>query len=256
MVLPKATNPVGAVKQVSKILNILKVQQGATAAEISSQTELSSSSIHNYLETLREEELVIKNGGKFYVSLKFLEFGTISQKRYELLDEAKSEVDELAEETGEMVNVLVEEYGRGVHLYRKGGENALKYSEYIGYRSFLHNSAAGKCILAYQPRSRIREIIEDHGLEKTAANTITNLEELEEELDEVRANNVAFDDEESLNGCRCVAAPITNKADQKVLGAISVSGPKRRMQGERFREVLPEKVKDAANVIEVGISYR
>jgi len=40
-----------------------------------------------------------------------------------------------------------------------------------------------------------------------------------------------------------------------VEGAISISGPTSRLQGERYEEELPQKLKNAANVIELGINY-
>jgi DNA-binding IclR family transcriptional regulator len=255
MTVPTATNSVGAVKNLSRILEILKEERGATMSEIEAKTDLSLSSVHNYLATLREEELVVKEGDRYFLSLTFLDLGSVSRNRYKILEGAKLEINELAAETGEMVNLLVEEFGRGIHLYRKGGEKALQYNEYTGYRGYLHNSAAGKCILAYQSSDRVKEIVQCHGFEKTAAHTITDLDELFAELEDIRDAGIAFDDEESLDGCRCVGAPITNKADQKIIGAISVSGPKRRMVGDWFRMELPEMIRDTANVIEVKTSY-
>lgn len=255
MPIPQAANPVGAIKNTSRILEIIKERRGATLGEIEAQMDLSKSSIHNYLATLQEEELLVKDGNQYYLSLTFLDFGTIARNRHAVLAGARDEIDELARETGEMVNLLVEEYGRGIHLYRSGGENALQYSEYTGFRAPLHNSAAGKCILAFLPEERVEHIITYHGLEQTAENTITEFDDLLSELAEVRERGIAFDDEESLDGCRCVGAPITNKAEDSITGAISVSGPKRRMQGSRFKQELPEILQDTANVIEVKTSY-
>lgn len=255
MTIPHAANPVGAIQNTSTILEVIKSERGATLAEIHAQTDLSRSSIHNYLATLQEVELVLKEDSEYYLSLTFLDYGTIARDRHAVLEGAREEVDELARETREMVNLVVEEYGRGVHLYRSGGENALQYSEYTGYRGYLHNTAAGKSILASLPEDRVKQIVDYHGLEETAENTIADYDDLREELAEVRERGIAFDDEESLNGCRCVGAPITNKAENDVLGAISVSGPKRRMQSKRFKQDLPEAIQDAANVIEVKTSY-
>lgn len=255
MAIPEAANPVGAVKNLAQILGVIKDKRGATLAEIESQTELSRSSIHNYVATLQEEEFLVKKNDTYYLSLYFLDFSTIARDRYEVLNAAREEIGELATETGEMVNLLVEEHGRGVHLYRQGGQKALQYAEYTGYRGYLHNSAAGKCILAYLDRDRVKEILQYHGVEQTAKNTITDHDKLYDELDEIREKNIAFDDEESLDGCRCVAAPVMNKSEQEVVGAVSVSGPKRRMKGDWYNEKLPERIRDATNVIEVKLSY-
>lgn len=160
----------------------------------------------------------------------------------------------LAEETGELANLLVEEHGKGLYLYRAQGENAVQTDSYIGQRVSLHNTALGHAILAHLPRKRVNEIIDRHGLPATTENTITEPEELFNRLEKVRKEGVAFDDEERVKGLRCVAVPIVSN-DESVEGAISISGPTSRFQDQKFRNVLPEKLEKAANVIELNITY-
>ncbi|MFC7230669.1 IclR family transcriptional regulator C-terminal domain-containing protein [Saliphagus sp. GCM10025308] len=69
----------------------------------------------------------------------------------------------------------------------------------------------------------------------------------------MRERGFAFDDGERIEGLRCVAAPI--KSDEAVLGSISVSGPKKRIDDETFRSTLPELVRDTARVIEINVTY-
>lgn len=82
-------------------------------------------------------------------------------------------------------------------------------------------------------------------------NTVTDRDALLEELDEIRNRGVAFDDEEILEGLRCVAVPVSNQ-EKGLLGAISVASPTSRMKGSRFQEDLPELVTDTANVIQIN----
>ena len=69
----------------------------------------------------------------------------------------------------------------------------------------------------------------------------------------IREQGYAYDDEERLEGLRCIAAPIVVEND--VLGAVSVSGPKSRMSGEWYTEELPALTMSAANVIEINSTY-
>ena len=41
----------------------------------------------------------------------------------------------------------------------------------------------------------------------------------------------------------------------RVLGAISVSSPRSRMKGDRLEHDLPEMVQNAANVVELNVTY-
>ncbi|WP_425433234.1 IclR family transcriptional regulator [Haloarcula nitratireducens] len=167
---------------------------------------------------------------------------------------AREEVTELAEETGELANLLVEQHGKGVYFHCAHGVDAVKTDSYIGQRVYLHNTGLGNAILAHLPRERIEEILDRHGMPATTENTITDLEELFSHLERVREEGVAFDDEARVKGLRCVAVPIVNNNDT-VEGAIGVSGPTSRFQDERFREELPAKLKSVANVIELNTTY-
>jgi DNA-binding IclR family transcriptional regulator len=118
----------------------------------------------------------------------------------------------------------------------------------------LHCTALGKAILAYLPEERVREIIDTHGLPERTDATITDEEELFDELEGIRDRGYARDMEERVAGLLCVAAPIRN-LDGDPLGAISVSGPTSRMKGERFDEEVPEELTSTANVIELNLNY-
>lgn len=53
---------------------------------------------------------------------------------------------------------------------------------------------------------------------------------------------------------RCVAAPLTD-SDGRALGAFSVSGLSTEMQGDNFKEDIPDKVCQITNVLEVNLTY-
>ena len=114
--------------------------------------------------------------------------------------------------------------------------------------------ALGKAILAHTPESRVEEILDRHGMPAITSNTVTERDALYEQFEAIRESGIAFDDEERVKGLRTVAAPILTH-DEEVLGAISVAAPTSRMKDERFREQIPELVKNAANVVELNIRY-
>lgn len=236
------------------LLEVVKEHNGATVTALAREFDLSKSSIHNYLTTLEREGFVVKEGQTYRLGLRLLELGGHARRRERICDIAEDEVSVLAEQTGELANLLVEEQGKGVYLQRERGENAVKTDSYIGQRVMLHNTALGNAILAHLPRARVEEIIDRHGMPGTTENTITDPDDLFEELEAIREAGVAFDDEERVKGLRCVAVPIVNN-DDVVEGAISISGPTSRMSEQRFREELPERLKSVANVIELNITY-
>lgn len=249
-----AENPIQAAQITVAVLRGLKELNGAGVTELADHLGMSKSRVHNYLATLQQEEYVVKEGTTYDVGLRLVGLGTYARHQQEIYEVAKPELQSLAEETGELVNLLVEEYGKGIYLVREQGENAVEVDSYTGHRVHLHNTALGKAILAELPGERVENVIDEHDLPATTGNTITDREQLLERLDDVRERGVAFDDEERLPGLRCVARAITDN-DGEVHGAISVSGPSSRMQGERYREEIPQKLVEASNIVSLNMSY-
>lgn len=236
-----------------RIVDALRTLDGAGITELADQLSLPKSTVHNHIQTLRHHEYVTKIDGQYEVGLRFLQLGEYARNRKQIATLGPPEIDKLADETAEMANLIVEELGWGVFLYRAKGLEAVHMDTHAGKRVHLHTTGFGKAILAHLPAERVETILDRHGLPAATRKTITDRAALDEELDTVRELGYAYDDEERLEGLRCVAAPII--VDGTVLGAVSVSGPKSRMRGEWYTEELPSLVMSAANVIEINSTY-
>lgn len=250
----KAKNPIKGTERTIQIVESLKAMDGARVTEIADQVGLSKGTVHDYLSTLREHNYVVKEGDEYYVGLGFFEIGEYARNRIQIFHAAKPEVAKLAEETGELANLLYEEHGLGVYLYRERGENAVTLDTHTGKRRYLHNTALGKAILAYMPKRRVDEILNQHGLPQATRQTITERDELYSELEHIEERGYAYCNQERVEGLHCVAAPLRSQKGT-VLGAISVAGPSTRIRDERLEEELPQKVLQAANVIEINTNF-
>lgn len=220
--------------------------------ELADHLNYSKSTIYSHLVTMEDNEFVIKEGGGYRLSLRILDLAQNVRYQVANFDIIREEVDKLAEDTGEVSQFAIEEYGKISFLYKAHGERSVETASRVGKQGPLHSTGLGKAILANLPSERVNDVIDMHGLEAKTENTITDREELERELAEVRDNGYAIDDEENNAGLRCVAAPIV---DGWFVGAVSVVGPSSRIEGKRFEEELPAKVRRAANIIECNIKF-
>ncbi|MFC6767423.1 IclR family transcriptional regulator [Natrinema soli] len=250
----RANNPVKSVVTTFDILQTLRRLDGAGVTELSNELELPKSSVYNYLSTLEQEEYVVKEDGTYYLGLRFLDFGRYVRQRDDLYETARPEMEAIADETGELVNLLVEEHGQGVYVCRVRGDQAVNVAASTGHRVALHNTGLGKAIFSHLPAERVDEILDEHGMSADTAHSITDRDELKAELETIRDRGVAFDREERIDGLCCVAVPILDR-DDRPIGALSVAGPKSRMKGDRFETELPELLESAANVIELNLTY-
>lgn len=245
--------PVNATKKSFEIIEALKELDGAGVSELAGHLGTPKTTVYDHLQTLEELSYIVRDGDEYRVGVKFMDLAGYARQHMDIYQVGKPEVQTLAEQTGEHVNLMIEEHGRGIFLYKAEGENAVHLDTYSGHRVYLQTTALGKAILAHLPTERVVEIIDEHGLPRITEHTITDRKELFDELAEIRERGYATDREERVEGMRCAAAPIMKTGD--VIGAVSVSGPKSRMQGAQFEEDIPDKVLRTANVIEVNLTY-
>ncbi|RLM90011.1 IclR family transcriptional regulator [Haloarcula sp. Atlit-7R] len=244
---------VDAVQISLDIIEFLQDRDGAGITEIATTLDHSKGTIHSHMATLAENEYVVKQDGVYRLSLRYLELAETVKDRLQIYDVVREELDDLAADCGELAQFATEEHGRAVYIYKTGGEKAVQTASSVGDRQYLHCISLGKAMLAHMPDARVDEIIEQHGLEGFTVNTITSSEELFDELETIREQGYAFDREEKIEGLRCVAAPVVTNGE--VIGALSVSGPASRFEGEIYEEKLPEMVTRSANVIEINSQF-
>jgi len=250
---PKSTQSLKSAGRLFSVIDCIQANQPIGVTELARTLDLPTSSVQVYVNTLRENEYVVKEGGKYRLSLRFFEHGMNGLRHFEIYPTAKPKVYQLAEETGELVAAFVEERGRAIYAMAGGGDNAIRTDLNIGSHTGLHCTAGGKAILAYLPGEYVDEVLERHGLPSLTDSTITNRDDLQAELDRIRDQGVAFNEEESIPGMHAVAAPV--RSDGRVIGSISVSGPSTRFVGALFEEELVRLVREAANEIELNLDY-
>lgn len=236
------------------IISELKEQEEMSMGELENSLGVHRSIIKKSIQSLMDNGFVVRRGDKYKLSLRFLEIGGFLRNYRTIFRSARPKVDSLVEKTNNAAHLAVEEDGRGVYLYRATTNEDLNLESYIGSRSYLHTTAFGKAILAHLPESRVHEIIDRHGLQPQTPNTITDRETLFSELDEIREQRVAFDEEEQLEGLRCVSSTIIN-TNNEPLGAISVSGPATALTGHYFEQELPDLIQSAVNRVELSVNY-
>ncbi|WP_123535588.1 IclR family transcriptional regulator [Halosimplex salinum] len=237
------------------IFDRIKENDGLTLTELVEDLDRPTSTVHDHLQTLTDLGYLVREGDEYVLSMKFLELGGYARTQSKLYRIAESELQDLALEVGDHANLMVEENGYGVFLLTRKGDDALSLDTFEGKRVHLHTTALGKSMLAAMDEDRLDSIIEKHGLPGVTENTITDEAELRAELETIRERGYATDDEERLEGIRCIAAPVRTSGGE-VVGAVSVSGIKSRMRGDHFHERVPQKVQSTVNIIEINLRHQ
>ncbi len=236
------------------IIDHLRRANGTTVESVAEELDIAESTAHTYLATLLDHEYAIKKGATYYLSLKPLDNGIVVKDNMDLTHAARPVIDDVAKKTEESAWVVTEEHGRGVYLMRSAGEKAVRTRGRVGKRTTMHDIAAGKALLSQLPEPKVEAIVDQFGLPERTENTITDRAELHEELEEIRDRGYATNRGETIEKVWAVASPVV-RADE-VYGAIGIAGPKHRLSGDRFCEELPDVVLEAADTIEIELTYR
>jgi DNA-binding IclR family transcriptional regulator len=237
------------------IVEAVEALEGARVSELAEYLDLPASTVHGHLATLHQRSYLAKEGDEYHVGFQFLNRGGHARERKEGYELAEEKVTKLAAETGERVQFVVEENGRGYYLYTAVGENAVLADARIGKRIHLHDSSAGKAILAQLPESRVHDIVDRWGLPAFTEHTTTERDELFEELRTISDQGFALNREETHEGLHAVGAAVETHRGE-VLGAFSVSGPSNRLKGDRLEAEIPDLLRGVTNELELRLSYK
>lgn len=250
------TSPARTVKTTKTVFDIVEVVNelgGARVTDVVNELGLAKSTVSDHLSTLHESGYLVYEDGIYRLGLQFLQHGIQARNDLQVRDAAQSSLEGLAAETGECAWLVVEEHQEAVFIDKRLGERAVPTMGKVGRRASMHTSAAGKAILANLPAERTETIIDDRGLPARTENTITDREELYEELDSIRDTGLAFNNQETNEGVRAVSSPIICYGD--VQGALAIVGPSSRLKKDDLIEKITDELENAANVVELSIKH-
>lgn len=249
-----ASPTIKAVETSLAIIESLKELETAKVAELANATGNSKANIYKHLNTLRNYGFVTRDDDKYQLGLRYLDLGGVVREQIDGSEIIKPGMVEVAEKTGEVCQYIVRDGGHSVIVYKEAGHQGVSTKARIGYQYPLHQVAAGKTMLAHMSKSDVEEIISQYGLPAATENTITSKEALYEELETIREQGYAINNEESTNGLYTCAVPIKTPG-QDVIGTCAVSGPVHRMRDEEKTQQIVEIMLSVANEIELNLAH-
>lgn len=227
-----------------------KHPKGLTLTEMSNMLEFNKSTVHRIAQTYLAHGYVAQDPElrKYYLGLKFLSVSSKLLESFDLREVARRDLIELHEKSNEITQLYSMRDKKQVCIDKIGlPSQGLAISSSVGWTTEPHPSAAGKVLLSELDLKEILAIYPTKSLRPYGKNTITNFDEFLKELDSVRAQGYAIDDEEYYEGVRCVAAPI--RANGKIVASVSVTGSIFRITTKRIGQNLISLVKGTAEKI-------
>jgi DNA-binding IclR family transcriptional regulator len=145
---------------------------------------------------------------------------------------------QLVEEVGESCNITALSGSEVVYLDRVETAAPLRFYLHAGSRVPAHCSASGKVLMAQMAPAQRRRLLAPAALERYTANTKTDLDALEAEIQQVRKDGYALDDEEFLPGLLCIAVRVERAGASSNL-CVAIQAPIMRLSADKARLWLP-----------------
>jgi DNA-binding IclR family transcriptional regulator len=224
----------------------------ASLKQLSGETGLHPSTAHRILGVLVQHRLVDRvEPGAYRLGIRLLELGHIVKSRLNVRQEALPHMEKLHRTLHESVNLSVRQGDEIVYIERVlGGRSMMRIVHLVGDRAPLHITAVGKIFLMDGGIEQAREYARRTGLPPRTRNTLTSVPKLVQELERVRRQGFAFDNEELELGVRCIGAGIRDDEGRLIAG-LSVSAPAARLD----RAWAPM-VKQTADEISRALGFR
>jgi len=250
---PAPARASGQVQSLTRALAILgavaESHEGMALTDIAEVVGLAPSTTHRLLTTLEAERFMRFDAQArlWQIGIRAFTVGNAFTRTRDIVAIARPAMRRLMEDSGETVNLYVEEDGEAICMGQVESRQMMRAIARPGGRVKLHCSGAGKAMLAHMRDDELSRILQAHGLPRVTDKTLDTPRRLRADLAAVRERRFAIDDEEHEIGLRCIAAAIVDEHGRPV-AAVSLSGPTARLTDDEVAKLGPMVARAAAAI--------
>jgi Transcriptional regulator len=253
-----SSNIQSVIKTFSLIEVLSQNEKGLNIKELEEQLEMHKSSIYRIIFTLMDIGYITKTNDNYYrLTLKVLGLGNKLLNDISIIDIVKPYLMEVSMKTNETTHLVMFEGIEAIYLdVIHPKNNSFRANSFIGKRGPLYATAVGKIYLASLCEAELDKkwALMEKSIIKFTSKTITNLSELKIELEEIKKNSYATDNEEHEPNVFCIGVPVFSH-NGEVQHAISVTFPKSKMNNELFNESISF-LKNCSQKISEELGYK
>lgn len=211
-----------------------------TFTEIVRATGFGRTNTHKLLKTLASLNCLCQsgNGAPYRLGPKLFELGSQYLAQLNLRRVAISYLLKLSEEFEDTVYLCIEDNGDALCLERIDGPSDIKVTVLQrGGRLPLHVGAAPLVLLAGMQDEEIKKIMKGKPFIQFTPNTIRNMKQLMQKVNDVRQRGFALSWEDVTPGVASIGVPVRD-ATNAVVGAISIGGILLRFEKEKMPALI------------------
>lgn len=177
----------------------------------------------NYLCSRGYLQEDVQAEGRYYLGTQLLHLANLMSHQMDLVQIAKPIMQELASKTGQTAQLGILQDDHVIYVDQVLPITPVNIIAALRTPIPLNLSASGKVLAASLDASLQDAILQRVSFPQQTPNSISQIDEFKRELESVRENGYALDNEEYARGIGCTAAPIYNHRGQ-VVAAVGITG--------------------------------
>lgn len=232
-----------AVGKALELLELLEVESTSLQMnEIAVRLRLSKTSTFRLLHTLETLDYVASDGRGRYMLAPGVHAVAPAQWIGKLVAAATPYLHALNMDLSETVSLAALFDNRVEVVAVVESPQAIRMSNVLGSILPPNASSLAKVLVAFQPPEQRERLLRCFKIYRFTEHTITDLRDLSQEYDRVRAQKFAIDREECNDDGICFSVPVFD-ANGQVSAAMSVSLPKSRLRDQAHESLIIESLR-------------
>lgn len=245
-----AENKIQTLERAVAILNCFSLDKPALGVrEVARQTNLSPSTVGRMMGFMKEKGILNQDTEtlQYMIGSKVLEWAGIYTVTNDVRTISLPVMVRLQEQTRETISLYVLEDNERVCVERLESPETVRIVARVGRRIPLYAGSAGKVFLAFMSEIQCEDILRKIDLIPMTERTITDLEVLRADLDQIRKVGYAVSKGEWIIDASGVAAPIFDQMG-RVIAAMTISGPAQRFTNSAIKEIANLLLKEVKKI--------
>jgi len=220
------------------------------------ETGFPNATLHRLLRTLAAEGMIAYDPHRqgYGLGLGLMRLAHAAWARFSLAAVAREALDALSERTGETIHLAQLDRGQVLYVDKREARLPVAMFSGVGMVGPAYCTGVGKAMLAFLDAGARAAALAEQSFRPCTAATHCGPGSLEAELDEIRAEGVAFDREEHEAGITCIAAPVL-AGERGAIGAVSITMTTARGGLEALAAHRPALCEAARQIGEAAVAW-
>lgn len=193
-------------------------------SDLSRELGISKSTLYSLLQTMERLQWINRDTNETYAIGKTIgDFGSAYFRQFDLIEEFRRLAEPAMRRLQESIQLARLDGSEVLYLAKVEAPSPVQMVSGPGVRVPAHSTGLGKSLLSGMSAEQVRLLFPEERLPKRTAHTIDSREQFIRELERVRQDGYAIDQQEGVMGFCCVSAPIRRR--NEIVAAVSCSLP-------------------------------